>query len=135
MFKRIALATVAAFFAASLAALAATISIDGIIYPGACTASGATPQTCNGPSGAVTTASLSTAAATNAAYVINNSAVTAASRVHCTVMGYSGTLVTNGYPQIITCVPTAGVITANITNTHAANALSGTVAIAFTVSN
>lgn len=135
MLKRIGLAAIAAFFAASLAALAATITVDGIIYPGACTVSGATPQTCNGPSGVATTASLATAAATNAAYVINNTSVTAASRLSCNVLGYSGTIVTNGYPTIVTCVPTAGVITVNLTNTHAANALSGTVAIGFTVSN
>lgn len=100
-----------------------------------CTGSGATPQTCNGQRGIVTTNSLTTAAATNAAYVINNSSVTTSSMVHCTNQGYSGTIVTNGYPVIMTCVPGSGTITVNITNTHAANALSGTVQIGFTVMN
>lgn len=100
-----------------------------------CTSSGATPQTCNGQRGIATTNSLTTAAATNAAYVINNSSVTASSLVQCTNQGYSGTLVTNGYPIIMSCVPGSGTITVNITNTHAANALSGTVAIGFTVLN
>lgn len=100
-----------------------------------CTASGATPQTCNGQRGLVTTNALATAAATDATYVINDTAVTAASQVVCTNDGYSGTIVTNGYPQIMTCVPGAGTITVHITNTHAANALSGTVAIGFAVLN
>jgi hypothetical protein len=100
-----------------------------------CTSSGSTPQTCNGQRGIATTNSLSTAAATNAAYVINNSSVTTSSLVECTDQAYSGTLVTNGYPVIMSCVPGTGTITVNITNTHAANALSGTVQIGFAVLN
>lgn len=100
-----------------------------------CTVTGATPQTCNGQRGIVTTGTLTTAAATNAAFVINNSSVTTSSLVICTDQGYSGTLVTNGYPVIMTCVPGSGTITVNITNTHAANALNGTVQIGFTVLN
>lgn len=100
-----------------------------------CTITGSTPQTCNGQRGIVTTGTLSTAGATNAAFVINNSSVTATSLVMCTDQGYSGTLVTNGYPVIMSCVPGSGTITVNITNTHAANALNGTVQIGFTVLN
>ena len=100
-----------------------------------CLVSGATPQTCNGQRGIATTNSLSTAAATDASYVINNSAVTATSQISCTDNGYSGTLVTNGYPVIMSCVPGSGTITVHITNTHASNALSGTVAIGFAVLN
>lgn len=98
-----------------------------------CSATGASPQTCNGTRGTVTTGTLATAAATNAAFTINNSAVAANSQIVCSVLAYSGTIVTNGYPTIMTCVPTAGVITVNITNTHAANALNGTVTIGFVV--
>lgn len=136
---RIIAALVALAFAAPLAlapARAANLALDGnIVASDVCTVSGATPQTCNGKSGVVTTASLSTAAATNAAYVINNTSVVATSRVNCQVMAYSGTIVTNGYPQIVSCVAGAGTITVNLTNTHAANALSGTVAIGFNVVN
>jgi hypothetical protein len=114
---------------------AAFVAIDGINYTTACTASGATPQTCNGASGIVTSASLSTAAATASTYVINNSQVVATSRVICNLQSYSGTLVTNGYPTVFQCVAGAGTITINFANTHAANALSGTVGFAFTVSN
>lgn len=100
-----------------------------------CTVTGASPQTCNGQRGIVTSGTLTTAAATNAAYTVNNSSVTASSLVMCTDQGYSGTLVTNGYPIIMTCVPGSGTITVNITNTHAANALNGTVKIGFVVLN
>lgn len=100
-----------------------------------CSASGATPQTCNGQRGIVTTNSLSTAAATDASFVVNDSSVTASSLVQCTAQAYSGTLVTNGYPVIMTCVPGSGTITVHITNTHPSNALAGTVKIGFTVLN
>lgn len=98
-----------------------------------CVASGATPQTCNGTRGVVTTNSLSTAAVTNAAFVINNSAVTATAVMNCNLTAYSGTLVTNGVPVILTCVPGAGIITVNIYNAGATNALGGTLNISFTV--
>lgn len=100
-----------------------------------CTISGATPQTCNGQRGIATTGTLSTAGATDASYVINNSSVTTSSLIACTDQGYSGTLVTNGYPVIMSCVPGSSTITVHITNTHATNALSGTVKIGFAVLN
>lgn len=105
----------------------------GMVYSDACTVSGATPQTCNAMRGAVTSASLTTAALTNAAYVINNNKVLTTSVVTCVLLGYSGTIVTNGIPAIVTCVPAAGTITANITNLHGTNALSGTVTIGFSI--
>jgi hypothetical protein len=100
-----------------------------------CTISGASPQTCNGQRGIVTTGTLATAAATDATFTINNSSVTTSSLVQCTDQGYSGTLVTNGYPVIMTCVPGSGSIAVHITNTHASNALNGTVKIGFAVLN
>lgn len=96
-----------------------------------CNASGVSPQTCNGTRGSVTTGTLTTAAATNATYVINNSLVTAASIVICDALAYSGTLVTNGYPMVMVCTPGAGTITVNITNVHPSNALNGTLTIGF----
>jgi hypothetical protein len=108
----------------------------GIVTLGVnCTASGATPQTCNGQRGVVTTNSLSTAAGVTAAYVINDSSVTAASVLSCDLQTYSGTLFTNGLPTLLTCQPGAGTITIQIGNTAAANALSGTVGIGFIVAN
>lgn len=99
-----------------------------------CTASGATPQTCNGQRGIVTTGTLATATLTDASFVINNSSVTASSLVAVTDEGYSGTLVTNGLPVLTTAVPGSGTITVHITN-FGANALNGTVAIGFVVLN
>lgn len=137
MIRRTALALGVALLAlAAPSVQAANLALDGsLIIPNVCTASGATPQTCNAISGTVTTNSLTTAGATNAAYVINNNTVVATSRVKCQVQAYGGTIVTNGYPTIMTCVPGAGTITVNITNTHATNALAGTVAIGFWVVN
>ena len=99
------------------------------------TATGATPQTANGQNGIVTTGTLTTAAATAATYVINNSSVTASSLILVTNQGYSGTLVTNGYPVIFSAVAGSGTITINFANTHAANALNGTLKFGFTVFN
>lgn len=105
----------------------------GMIYSDSCTVTGASAQTCNGMRGVVTTGTLTTAAVTAAAYTINNNKATAASVVLCTLEGYSGTLVTNGIPAIVTCVPGAGTITVNFINVHGTNALNGTLAIGFNV--
>lgn len=114
----------------------ACVDINSVVIPAingtTCSASGATPQTCNGTRGFVTTNSLATAATTNAAYVINDSSVNAGSLIQCENLGYSGTIVTNGIPVFISCVPGAGTITVNITNAGA-NALSGTILIGFSL--
>lgn len=115
---------------------AVTSGTPGHVLIGAfCTASGAMPQTCNGLRGIVTTGTLTTAAATDASFVINDSSVTASSLIQVTDQGYSGTLVTNGYPALMTAVPGSGTITVHITNTHPSNALNGTVQIGFVVLN
>src|SRR5258708_137830 len=102
--KLLAVASAVALALASLPPVsAASIAVDQIIYPAVCTASGSTPQTCNAASGKVTTASLSTAGATNADFVINNNVVVATSRVRCNLDTYSGTIVTNGYPVFVQC--------------------------------
>ncbi|MEJ0071215.1 MAG: hypothetical protein WDO24_23490 [Pseudomonadota bacterium] len=100
-----------------------------------CTVTGASPQTCNGQRGIVTSGTLTTAALTDASFTINNSSVTAASLVACADQGYSGTIITNGIPLLTSCVPGAGSITVHITNLHSANALNGTVKLGFAVLN
>lgn len=100
-----------------------------------CTAAGSSAQTCNGQRGIVTTNSLSTAGATAATFTVTNSSVTTSSLVLCTNQGYSGTYVTNGYPIITECKPGNGSFIATIVNTHATNALSGTLQIGFIVLN
>jgi len=104
-----------------------------VIYSmgGYCTATGASPQTCNAQRGLVTTGTLTTAAATNANFVINNTLVTATSVCQAWVVSYSGTLVTNGYPVPLVSATGAGTLTVSLTNTHAANALNGTVGLGF----
>lgn len=148
MLKRLVIAAVACAlasgaFAAAVTPVSGPVDIGGMVgvlntiigqLNGVqCVASGATPQTCNGTRGVVTTNALSTAAVTNAAYVINNSSVTATSVMNCNLTAYSGTLVTNGVPVILTCVPGASTITVNIYNAGATNALNGTLNIAFAV--
>lgn len=148
IFQRLTLAAVACAltsgaFAAGVTPITGAVDIGGItgvlnniigqINGVQCVASGATPQTCNGTRGVVTTNTLSTAAVTNAAFVINNSLVTTNSVMNCNLTAYSGTLVTNGVPVILTCVPGASTITVNIYNAGAANALNGTLNISFAV--
>jgi hypothetical protein len=106
-----------------------------IVTPGNgtfCSATGATPQTCNGTRGSVVTNALAGATLTSQNYVINNSSVTAASVVSCQVLAYSGTIITNGIPIITGCTAGAGTITVAITNTGA-NAEAGTVTIGFSL--
>jgi hypothetical protein len=96
-----------------------------------CTATGVSPQTCNAQRGLVTTGTLTTAAATNANFVINNSVVLASSVCEANVVSYSGTLVTNGYPVVMISGTAAGVLTVALTNVHPSNALNGAVGIGF----
>lgn len=105
----------------------------GMVYTDQCTVTGATPQTCNGMRGVVTTGTLTTAAATAVTYVINNNKALATSVLSCDIAAYSGTWVTNGLPSIGQCTPGAGTITVTIVNSHAANALNGTLALHFTI--
>lgn len=100
-----------------------------------CSATGTSPQTCNGAWGKVTTGTLTTAAATAATFTINNSSVSATSWVSCQLNGYSGTVTTNGWPEILYCTPGAGTITVTFLNGHATAALSGTLTIGFDVTD
>lgn len=100
-----------------------------------CTATGASPQTCNSNRGIVTSGTLTTAASTAATYTINDSSVVATSLILCTNQGYSGTYITNGVPEILDCKAGAGTITVDFANTNATNALNGTVKFGFSVLN
>lgn len=120
-----------------LNALIQTLNTQGAqnLGTGPCTATGTSPQTCNGQRGLVTTGTLTTAAAAAASFTINDSSVASTSVVLCMNDGYSGTVTTNGNPVIAQCVPGAGTITVSIYNAAAANALNGTVTIGFMVLN
>ena len=84
----------------------------------------------------VLTYTVSTAAATSATSVVNCTAITASSSIHLTVQSYSGTWVTNGYPvPVISAISAGTSFTVRLTNLHAANALSGTLVIHYTIQN
>ena len=100
-----------------------------------CTVTGASPQTCNGYRGTVTSGTLTTAAVTAATYTVNNSFVSATSVLSCDIATYSGTLFTNGLAELFGCTPGAGTITISFANTHATNALNGTLKFNFVVFN
>lgn len=89
--------------------------------------------TINSAVGELTTGTLTTASGSTQAITITNSAVSATSIVLVQVAAYSGTLATNGYPVVTKVVPAAGSFVISITNTHGANALSGTVKLRFLV--
>ncbi|HYP62268.1 MAG TPA: hypothetical protein VEQ16_00185 [Acidocella sp.] len=92
-----------------------------------CSASGGTPQTCNGQRGVITTNSLATAASTAANFVINNSLITANNACTATI----GNTTSTGTPTIAQVVTGAGTITINIANVATAAALNNTVNINF----
>ena len=92
-----------------------------------CSASGGTPQTCNGQRGVITTNSLATAASTAANFVINNSLITANNACTATI----GNTTSTGTPTIAQVVTGAGTITVNIANVATAAALNNTVNINF----
>jgi hypothetical protein len=114
--------------------------IDGTAAIPGCpvTTTGATPVTCNGTKGAITTTTLTTAALNSQVYVINNNLVSATSVVDCSMMafsqGFTATL-TTGIPVILGCAAGTGTISVTIGNLHATQALNGTLKIGFTVVN
>jgi hypothetical protein len=104
----------------------------GVVSLGSfCTASGATPQTCNASRGVVTTNSLATAASTAAAFVINDSLVTAQSACGASI----GNTTSTGTPTIASVVTGAGTITVLVANVATAAALNNTVNIVFNCIN
>jgi hypothetical protein len=96
-----------------------------------CTGSGASPVTCNGQNGRITTVSLTTAASAATTYTINDSSVVATSNVQCTINIYTGA----GTPVVTQCTPGAGTIVATIANVNTTTALNSTVGLSFLVPN
>ncbi len=84
------------------------------------------------------TFTVTTAAVTCANAVVTNTNVVAGSRVFVNVQGYTGTPVTNGLPVVArldTSGSSVGSFTLQLCNTHASNALTGTLYVAFWVLN
>ena len=90
-----------------------------------------TAVTLNGTSGVITTQTATTASGGNTTFTVNNSEVTANSAVLAEIIHYSGTYTTNGLPGINVESVAAGSFQLIITNPHGANALNGTLQIAF----
>lgn len=88
----------------------------------------ATAVTLNAASGQITTVALTTAAAAEEAFVVNNSLVDATD-VIATSTTYAGA----GKPIVFVTNVGAGVFTLNITNVHAANALDAVLVVNFAI--
>jgi len=88
----------------------------------------------NSSSGVITTQSASTAAATvESGFTLTNSMITAASVIKAQIVAYSGATITNGIPHLVVEAPGSGTVVIKIANLHAANALSGTMKIHFSL--
>lgn len=93
-----------------------------------------TGVTINGASGVITTQSASTGTrAAEAGFTVTNNAVLAGSSVIAKVVGYSGTMFTNGQPDVDVTAVAAGSFNIRVINRDATNALSGTMKIHFSV--
>jgi hypothetical protein len=102
--------------------------------PTLCTATGASPQTCNGYRGTITTAVLALGTLVSTTYTVNNNLVFANSVVSCDYVTMTGgTIITQGIPTITQCLPAAGSLTVVITNTglNAMNAGAATPTVTF----
>ena len=94
-----------------------------------------TAVTCNATAGVITTVSSSLSAGSTTSFTVNNSVVASTSMIYVCLNGYSGTIGTNGFPNIFVNTIASGSFVIDITNTAGSNALSGTLTIAFLVIN
>jgi hypothetical protein len=93
--------------------------------------SGTTSATVNANSGVVSFTGVTIAAVTSQALTINNSLVTGASQCVTTIVADSGSAAAS-FPYIRNTIPTAGVLTVNLSNAAAATATGAiTMSIAF----
>lgn len=92
-----------------------------------------TGVTINDVSGVITTVAATTANNAADTFTVTNDRVLATSVVLAVVVGYSGTIATNGFPAVIVQNIGAGSFDMTLYNPHGTAALSGTVDIAFHV--
>ena len=92
-----------------------------------------TAVTINAVSGVITTFSQSAATGVTVAFTVNNSTVEATDKILATITNYAGTYSTNGIPVIAVGKVASGSFVINVSNVHAANALSGALKISFVV--
>lgn len=88
-----------------------------------------TGVTVNASSMVITTVSTTLAAAANATFTVTNSTVASTSIPVCSVGSYSGTLGTNGFPDVMTGTVSAGSFQVIVVNQDRTNALNGTIKI------
>ena len=100
-----------------------------------CSASGATPQTCNGQRGQVVATGVTSAASSAQNFVINDSLITAANMCRTMITAYAGTFGTNGIPVINGSATGTGTITVSVGNANATNALAGNITLSFDCQN
>ncbi|NBO99908.1 MAG: hypothetical protein EBU90_07235 [Proteobacteria bacterium] len=89
--------------------------------------------TINSTSGVITTVSATITAGSSSSFTVTNSAVRSSSAVIASMGDYSGTYDTNGVPLIYVDSITNGSFNIRIYNSHATNALNGTLKIKFIV--
>lgn len=81
-----------------------------------------------GPSGVITTESLTTAALATYTLTVTNSYILATDIIDVTIQGGTSSA---GTPLFLSAVPAAGSVVIKVYNAHATNALNGTLVIAF----
>jgi hypothetical protein len=87
------------------------------------------------PAGVITTQSATAAAGAAHTFNVTNSLVVATSNVRAYVVNYSGTITTNGLPNVIVDNRGTGSFDIIVFNGHGSNALSGTLAIGYEIIN
>lgn len=93
-----------------------------------------TAVTLNRRKGVITTQAASAAADASHTFTVNNTLTTVNSVILLTITNYSGTIGTNGNPTVIVDNKVAATsFDIIITNTHSANALNGTLTIAYEI--
>jgi hypothetical protein len=95
-----------------------------------CTATGATPQTCNAQRGTVSFTGVTVTNAATAALVINNSLITAASVCQANITT-GGTNAAQSTPFVTALVSTAGVLTATLGNGSATSTGASTIPVSY----
>lgn len=92
----------------------------------------ATGVTLNSLAGIITCYTSTAATTVGATFTLTNSFITTTSIVYAVVTGYTGTLSTNGFPEVTSVIPAAGSAQITIVNSGT-NALSGVVTVSFIV--
>ncbi len=108
------------------------VTADGLkVGTGTKTASAtAGAATLNKPSGVITSEALTTAAAATYTLTLTNSEIAATSQVLVTVGNGTNSA---GLPVLATVTPASGSVVIVVRNAHAADALNGTIKVAFVV--